>query len=85
MGRSRMLWLAVAGTILAVASPETMAQETAAEPARDFSTIHAQLCRKEKWETVVWKTDFREAHAASVKEQKPIFIWAMDGQTLGCT
>lgn len=85
MGRSRMRWLAAAGTILAMGAPEAAAQETPPAPARDFSTIHAQLCKKEKWETVAWKTDFRDVHAASVKEGKPIFIWAMDGQTLGCT
>lgn len=85
MGRSRMLWLAAAGTILAMRPVEVPAQETAAGSAGDFSSIHAELCKREKWETVDWKTDFREAHAASVKEGKPIFIWAMDGQTLGCT
>jgi len=57
----------------------------AQESSKDFTTIHAQLCKKEKWETVPWKTDLHEARAASLKEGKPIFIWAMDGQTLGCT
>ena len=52
---------------------------------KDFTTLHAQLCRKEKWETVAWKTDLHESRALALKEGKPIFIWAMDGQTLGCT
>ena len=57
----------------------------AQESTRDFTAMHAQLCKKEKWETVAWKTDLHESRAASMKEGKPIFIWAMDGQTLGCT
>ena len=63
--------------------------KTLAEPGpitpEEFNTVHSQLCKREKWETVLWRTDLHEARAASVKEKKPIFIWAMDGQTLGCT
>jgi len=79
----KTIWLAVAGVVLAMTP--SMGQETQTAPAKDFATIHALLCKKEKWETVDWRTDFREVHAASIKEGKPIFIWAMDGQTLGCT
>ena len=53
--------------------------------AEEFKSLHSQLCKREKWETVEWRTDLHEVRAASVKEKKPIFIWAMDGQTLGCT
>ena len=79
----KTIWLAAVGAVMAFTS--AAGQETKTAPAQDFATIHAALCRKEKWETVAWKTDFREVHAASLKEGKPIFIWAMDGQTLGCT
>jgi len=77
MAKSLMVWLAAAGVLLA--------QETTTAPARDFASLHSQLCKKEKWETVAWRTDLHESRAAAVKEGKPLFIWAMDGQTLGCT
>ena len=78
MARALMLWIAAAGMALA--------QDPATKPSpRDFATLHEQLCKKEKWETVPWKTDFFDAQAAAVRDRKPIFIWAMDGQTLGCT
>jgi len=77
MARALMLWIVAAGSLLA--------QDTASAPTKDFTTLHAELCKKEKWETVPWKTDLHDAQIASVKERKPIFIWAMDGQTLGCT
>ncbi|HLF95191.1 MAG TPA: hypothetical protein VJB14_17120 [Planctomycetota bacterium] len=79
MARILTLWIAAAGGALA------FAQETPTAPPKDFVTLHAQLCKREKWETVPWRTDLHDARAASVKEGKPIFIWAMDGQTLGCT
>jgi len=77
MTRALMLWVTAAGMALA--------QETKPAAPQDFTTLHGQLCKKEKWETVPWKTDFYDAQAASIKDRKPIFIWAMDGQTLGCT
>jgi hypothetical protein len=67
------IWLAAAGALQAQEAP------------KDFATLHAQLCKREKWETVAWKTDLHESREASAKEGKPFFIWAMDGQTLGCT
>ena len=76
MTRALMLWIAVAGVAFAQ-DPGTSSKE--------FTTLHAQLCKKEKWETVPWKTDFYDAQAASIQDRRPIFIWAMDGQTLGCT
>jgi len=79
MGRALTLWMvALAGTL-------GFAQETKTDKPKDFKTLHAELCKREKWETVSWLTDLRDAQMASVKEKKPIFIWAMDGQTLGCT
>jgi hypothetical protein len=77
MARALMLWMAASGAALA--------QDPTSAAPKDFTTLHAQLCKREKWETVAWKTDFHDAQVASIQEKKPIFIWAMDGQTLGCT
>lgn len=61
------------------------AAEAGSITSEEFKSLHAELCKREKWETVLWRTDLHEAREASVREKKPIFIWAMDGQTLGCT
>lgn len=37
------------------------------------------------WRTIPWKLSVLEARAAAFKQDKPIFIWAMDGHPLGCT
>ena len=54
--------------------------------AREFLTLHEQLAppKNEAWRKVAWKTDLLEVQAAAVREKKPIFIWSMDGNPLGC-
>tara|TARA_Y100000385_G_C13082348_1_gene634603 strand:- start:354 stop:608 length:255 start_codon:yes stop_codon:yes gene_type:complete len=37
------------------------------------------------WRTIPWKLSVLEARAVALKQDKPIFIWAMDGHPLGCT
>lgn len=37
------------------------------------------------WRTIPWKLSVLDARAAAFKQDKPIFIWAMDGHPLGCT
>jgi hypothetical protein len=53
----------------------------------EFQTLHAQLqpVKDEAWRTIPWKVSLVEAQAAAARENKPIFIWAMDGHPLGCT
>ena len=37
------------------------------------------------WRTIDWQTDLIIAQQQAVEQQKPLFIWAMDGHPLGCT
>ena len=39
----------------------------------------------EPWRSIPWKIDLLDAQQTAAREQKPIFIWAMDGHPLGCT
>lgn len=60
----------------------------AAEMTREkFKQLHAQLepSVDEPWRTIPWKIGLLDAQQAAAKQQKPIFIWAMDGHPLGCT
>ncbi|HEX7900993.1 MAG TPA: hypothetical protein VF950_24755 [Planctomycetota bacterium] len=79
MKHALMLCLAAAGGALA------WGQDPAPLTPEEFTSIHAQLRAKEKWESVPWKTDLHDARETAIQQKKPIFIWAMDGQTLGCT
>ena len=53
----------------------------------EFERLHEQLRPEsdEPWRTIPWKIDLLAAQRTAVAEQKPIFIWAMDGHPLGCT
>lgn len=37
------------------------------------------------WRTIPWRVSLLDAQRVAAAEQKPIFIWAMDGHPLGCT
>ncbi len=52
-----------------------------------FQKLHAELqfSRDEPWQTIPWKTSLLDAQRTAAQEQKPIFLWAMDGHPLGCT
>jgi hypothetical protein len=52
-----------------------------------FRELHAELqpSPQEPWRTIPWKIELLDAQRAAAKQQKPIFIWAMDGHPLGCT
>ena len=52
-----------------------------------FKQLHAELqpAADEPWRTIPWKIALLDAQQTAAKENKPIFIWAMDGHPLGCT
>jgi hypothetical protein len=53
----------------------------------EFNRLH-QLVRPDPdavWKTIPWRTSLLDAQRAAALEDKPIFIWAMDGHPLGCT
>jgi hypothetical protein len=39
---------------------------------------------KEKWRQIQWRHDLWNARIESAKVGKPIFLWAMNGDPLGC-
>ncbi len=38
----------------------------------------------ELWRDIPWKVSLVEAQNLAAKEKKPLFIWSMDGNPLGC-
>lgn len=37
------------------------------------------------WQAIPWQTDLFEAVRIAEKERKPILLWTMNGNPLGCT
>lgn len=58
----------------------------AQEPA-DWRATVAATCKipDEPWRTIPWQTDLLAAQRLALEQDKPLFIWAMDGHPLGCT
>ncbi len=61
------------------ASPQELSQD-------EFTRLHKELTPvAASWQTIPWQTSLVKAQNMAVRENKPIFIWAMDGHPLGCT
>jgi hypothetical protein len=52
-----------------------------------FSELQQQLTpsASEAWRRIPWRIDLLAAQREAVAQNKPLFIWAMDGHPLGCT
>jgi hypothetical protein len=52
----------------------------------EFQKLHKELQppREELWRSVPWKISLLEGREQAIKEGKPLFIWSMDGNPLGC-
>jgi hypothetical protein len=52
----------------------------------EFRKLHEQLrpTGTEAWRSIPWKVSLVEAQNAAARERKPLFIWSMDGNPLGC-
>ncbi len=82
----RRIWQFLIGILLVVFLSENLA--TAAELTdAEFERLHKLLrpAPDEAWRTIPWKIALLDAQRNAVEENKPIFIWAMDGHPLGCT
>jgi hypothetical protein len=78
-----MLRHAVIGLTLLVAGTAT---------AADWQDTYQQIldsirprAGEAPWLSIPWQTSVQEAQQRAAAEGKPIFVWAMAGEPLGCT
>ena len=82
----RVSFLRTAVLTAAVQFALSSTADSADLPDAEFKRLHAELqLGDEPWLTIPWKISVLNAQRAAAKENKPIFIWAMDGHPLGCT
>ena len=55
------------------------------ENFRNFIPFIRPQAHELTWLSIPWQTDLREACRLAAKEQKPISLWAMNGNPLGWT
>jgi hypothetical protein len=81
VGRVIVLGLAWLGGTLAA---------TAVEPLRPqdlekLRTVIKPGAGEDRWATIPWLTDLWQARQLAARQGKPILLWEMDGNPLGCT
>ena len=71
----------IAGICLAVAAHAQGLDDA------EFARLHKLLRPTDdaSWREIPWRISLLDAQRQAVDENKPIFIWAMDGHPLGCT
>ena len=52
---------------------------------RDLITYVRPKPEESKWLEIPWQTDLWDGRRLAMAEGKPIFLWAMNGNPLGCT
>jgi hypothetical protein len=83
----------VLGLSLAVAAPRqaTPAEQEPPKAQVKAATLEEKIAgvlpkaSEEPWTTIPWRFDFAAARAEANREGKPMFVWMMNGNPLGCT
>jgi hypothetical protein len=53
----------------------------------EFARLHASIRPRPeelRWTEIPWEVDLWEARRKAIEAGKPIFMWAMNGNPLGC-
>jgi hypothetical protein len=76
MIRSLLTSIVLAGIVAPAFSAQTTAELIAViSPAKE----------EQAWLAIPWETDLTVARRKAAAQNRPIFLWEMDGHPLGCT
>jgi hypothetical protein len=64
---------------------ETVTPHLDAKTFREWLAYVRPRPEEVRWQDVPWQTDLWAARRLAVEEGKPIFLWTMNGNPLGCT
>ncbi len=79
----KAFYVSVLSVLAAVSIP---AQQPTLSEAK-FDELRALLTPDPQtmWRRIPWRVELLEAQREAAAQNKPLFIWAMDGHPLGCT
>lgn len=66
-------------------------EQDPSKPQAQGPTLEAKIAdvlpkpSEEEWLKIPWRSDFAKARAEANRDGKPIFLWMMNGNPLGCT
>ncbi len=76
---------AVAAVALAAAAAVLGAGPRPAAADEVGERVRALRPKPEGWQEVPWRTDLAAARREAARTSRPLFLWAMNGNPLGCT
>ena len=62
-----------------------VAVSAAPQPTADLVRVISPAPGEQAWLAIPWETDLTAARRRAIAENRPIFLWEMDGHPLGCT
>jgi hypothetical protein len=71
--------------LLLIAAVATAAVAAPPPPTDDVVRVIMPAPGEQAWLAIPWETDLTEARRRAITENRPIFLWEMDGHPLGCT
>ena len=72
-------------TIMVLACFAAPVSAAPAQPVAEKIAVIAPAKDEQAWLSIPWETDLTTARRKAVAENKPVFLWEMDGHPLGCT
>lgn len=69
-------------------APATTAHAADPLAPQDFSALHTLIkpqVDEWRWANIPWETSLWEARQKAAAQGKPLLLWEMDGNPLGCT
>ena len=71
-------------TTLFAALALSAADDVTVERIAELQTLIKPRPEETRWEQIPWQVDLWDARKKSVREGKPIMLWEMDGNPMGC-
>jgi len=81
---STLIFLILGSPVTAEGLDEMNAADMIADLTRKVKKIEP-TGQEEKWRRIPWRIDLMAARDEAASENKPIFLWLMNGHPMGCT
>ena len=78
-----ILWMNLGFLCSGLSAAETSAAKP--QPLKSLHSLIVPAAEELAWQKIPWKIDLLAARRKAAREDKPIFLWEMDGHPLGCT
>ncbi len=79
------LAIVACGVLCLSVTPLHAAKPIAVEQFDKLRTVIKPANNEDKWAAIPWQTSLWEARKLAAEKGKPLLLWEMDGNPLGCT